>query len=100
MCRWSEPWVRVEATNRARPVAASQAENASMRSGRRVADVVWVWMGHMERAMYMDSIMLSRHSRAEIKCVRWKARPRLLRVKAEKKLNCRADIKKVIGCEL
>lgn len=31
----------------------------------------------------MDSIMLSRQRRAEIKWVRWKARPRLLRVKAE-----------------
>lgn len=48
----------------------------------------------------MDSIMLSRHNRAEIRCVRWKAKPRPLRVKAEKKLRCRADIKKVIGCEL
>ena len=57
-------------------------------------------MGHIERATYMESIMLSRHSSAEIRCVRWKARPRLLRVKAEKKLSCRADIKKVIGCEL
>lgn len=88
----------MEATSRARPVAASQAENANMRSGRRVADVVWVWIGHMERAMYMDNIMLSRHSRAETRCVRWKARPSPLRVKAEKKLSCRADIKKVIGC--
>lgn len=57
-------------------------------------------MGHIERATYMESIMLSRHNSAEIRCVRWKARPRLLRVKAEKKLSCRADIKKVIGCEL
>lgn len=83
MCRWSDPWVRVEATSRARPVAASQAENVSMRMGRIVEAGDWVWMGHMARATYMDSIMLSRHSRAEIKWVRWKARPRLLRVKAE-----------------
>lgn len=40
-------------------------------------------MGQIDRAMYMDSIMLSRHRRAEIRCVRWNASPRLLRVKAE-----------------
>lgn len=83
MCKWSEPWVRVEATRSASPVPASQAENVSMRIGRSMDDVVWVWIGHIDRAMYIDSIMLSRHSRAEIKWVRWKASPRLLRVKAE-----------------
>lgn len=31
----------------------------------------------------MDSIMLSRHSRAEMRCVRWNASPRLLNVNAE-----------------
>lgn len=31
----------------------------------------------------MESIMLSKHNRAEIRCVRWKASPRLLRVKAK-----------------
>lgn len=36
MCRWSDPWVRVEATSSARPVPASQAENVSMRIGRIV----------------------------------------------------------------
>lgn len=40
-------------------------------------------MGQIDRAMYMDSIMLSKHSRAEIKWVRWNASPRLLKVKAE-----------------
>lgn len=83
MCRWSDPWVRVEATSRARPVPASQAENVSMRMGRVEEADAWVWMGHMARATYMDSIMLSKHSRAEIRWVRWKAKPRLLRVNAE-----------------
>lgn len=83
MCRWSDPWVRVEATSRASPVPASQAENVSMRMGRMVEVDACVWMGHMARATYMDSIMLSRHSRAEIRWVRWKARPRLLKMKAE-----------------
>lgn len=40
-------------------------------------------MGHMDRPTYMDSIMLSRHKRAEIKWVRWKAKPNALKVKAE-----------------
>lgn len=83
LCRWSEPCVRVEATSNASPVAASQAEKASMKIGSRVDEDVWVWIGHMDRATYMDNIMLSRHRRAEIRWVRWKARPRLLKVKAE-----------------
>lgn len=75
--------MRVEATSRASPVPASQAENASIRIGRMEWDGAWVWMGHMARATYMESIMPSRHSRAEIRWVRWNARPRPLRVKAE-----------------
>lgn len=72
----------MEATSSASPVAASQAENVSMRIGIMADAGVCVWMGHMVRATYIDSIILSRHSRAEIRWVRWKARPRLLRVKA------------------
>lgn len=67
MCRWSEPWVRVEATSRAKPVPASQAENVSMMIGRMVEDGDCIWIGHMARATYIDSIMLSKHSRAEIR---------------------------------
>lgn len=73
----------MEATSRASPVPASQAENDSIKMGMRVAVDDCVWIGHIVRAMYIDSIMLSRHSRAEIRWVRWKASPRLLRVKAE-----------------
>lgn len=46
---------------------ASQAENASMRIGIRVGDVVWVWVDHIDSIMYMDNIILSRQSRAEIR---------------------------------
>ena len=67
----------------ARPVPASQAENVSMNTGVRAMDVIWVSIGQIDRAIYMESIMLSRHSRAEIRWVRWKARPRQLRVKEE-----------------
>lgn len=65
MCRWSEPWVRVEATSRARPVPASQAEKVSMKIGRRTGAAACVWMGHIESAINIDSIMLSKHNRAE-----------------------------------
>lgn len=75
--------MRVEATNRARPVPASQAENVNRMIGRMVEEGDCIWMGHIASATYMDNIMLSRQRRAEIKWVRWKARPRLLRVKAE-----------------
>lgn len=54
----------------AKPVPASQAENVSMRIGVRVSDAVWLSMGSVDRAIYMDSIMLSKHSRAEIRWVR------------------------------
>ena len=83
MCRWSEPWVRVEATSIARPVPASQAENVSISTGIRVKDAAWFSMGQIDRARYRDSIMLSKHSRAEIRWVRWKASPKQLRANAE-----------------
>lgn len=87
----------MEATSSASPVPASQAENDSMRMARMVEDDVCVWIGHMARATYIDSIMLSKHNRAEIRWVRWKARPRLLNVKAEKKHRWRRGIEKAIG---
>lgn len=67
----------------ARPAPASQAENVSMSTGMRAKDAAWFSTGQIDRAMYMESIMLSRQSRAEIRWVRWKANPRLLKVKAE-----------------
>lgn len=67
----------------ARPAPASHAEKASMRMGTRVNDGVWFSMGHIERGMNIDNIMLSRQSRAEIRWVRWNANPRQLNVNAE-----------------
>ena len=67
----------------ARPVPASHAAKASIRIGTRANDGVWFSTGQIERGMNMDSIMLSRHSRAEMRCVRWNASPRLLNVNAE-----------------
>ena len=75
--------MRVEATSRASPVPASHAEKVNMKIGRMAEADDCVWIGHIDRATYIDSIMLSRHSRAEIKWVRWNASPRALRVKAE-----------------
>lgn len=83
MCRWSEPCVRVEATSIARPVLASHAENANIRMGTRVNDGVWFSIGQIDSGINMESIMLSRHRRAEIRWVRWNASPRLLNVNAE-----------------
>lgn len=50
----------------ARPVPASHAEKASIRIGTRANDGVWFSTGQIERGMNMDSIMLSRHSRAAL----------------------------------
>lgn len=60
----------MEATSVANPVPASQAENVSMRIGMRVEDGVWFSIGQIDRAMYIDNIMLSRQSRAEIRWAR------------------------------
>lgn len=43
-----------------------QAENVSMRMGRMVEADDCTWIGRMARALYMDSITLSKYSRAEI----------------------------------
>lgn len=60
----------MEATSIASPVPASHAENVSMRIGVREEEGVWFSIGHVDRAMYIDSIMLSRQSRAETRCTR------------------------------
>lgn len=49
---------------------ASQAENVSMNTGIRVNDAAWFSIGQVDKPIYMASIMLSKHSRAEIKWVR------------------------------
>lgn len=41
----------------------------------------------MDKAMNRDSIMPSRHSRAERRWVRWKARPISPRIKADEKVK-------------
>lgn len=60
----------MEATSIARPVLASQAENVSMMMGVSVEVGDWFSTGHIDREMYIASIMLSRQSRAETRWVR------------------------------
>lgn len=53
------------ATIRARPTLASQAENARRSMGADEKLMEESWRVHKERAMKSDSIMPSRHRRAE-----------------------------------
>lgn len=62
---------------------ASQAEKDSISIGVIISDGVCNWVGHIARAMNRDNIMLSRHSRVEIKWVRCNERPIMLIIKAE-----------------
>lgn len=64
------PWVRVVATKSARPVLASQAENASNSMGAVEKLVDSNCSVHKASAINRDNIIPSRHSRAESKCVR------------------------------
>lgn len=63
------------ATSRARPALASQAENASRSIGAAEKLVVPSCRVQRERAINKDSIIPSKHRRAESRWVRWKARP-------------------------
>lgn len=67
----------------ARPVPASHAEKVSMMIGTVVNEGVWLSIDHIVRPTNIESIMLSRHSRADTRWVRWKASPSPLRMKAE-----------------
>lgn len=73
------------ATSSARPVLASQAENARRSIGEAERLVESSWRVHRERAMNRESIIPSKHSRADRRWVRWKARPASPRMKAEEK---------------
>jgi len=64
------PWVRAVATSRASPALASQAENASRSIGEAEKWVVLSCRAHRERAMNRESIIPSKHRRAERRWVR------------------------------
>lgn len=46
---------------------ASQAEKDSINIGVSISDEVCSWMGHIDKAINKDSIMLSKHSKVEIR---------------------------------
>lgn len=62
--------MRAVATRRARPALASQAENARRSMGEVEKCVESNWSVHKERATNKESIMPSRHKRAERRWVR------------------------------
>lgn len=64
------PWVRAVATRRARPALASQAEKARRSMGAAEKLVDSSWRLQIERARNRESIMASRHRRAERRWVR------------------------------
>lgn len=63
------------ATSRARPALASQAEKASKSMGEAEKLVESSCRVQIERAIKRDSIIASKHKRAERRWVRWNARP-------------------------
>ena len=84
------------ATRRARPALASQAENARSNMGAAEKIEAFSWRAHRERAMKRESIIPSRHRRAESRCVRWRARPDRPRMKADEKANCTGGIRLIV----
>lgn len=75
------------ATSKARPALASQAEKASKIMGAAVKFVVLRYRVHKERARNRDSIMPSRHRRADKRWARLKASPVSPSVKADTREN-------------
>ena len=59
------PCVRAVATKRARPAAASHAEKASRSIGAAEYSVASSWRAQTESAIKRESIIPSRHRRAE-----------------------------------
>lgn len=64
------PWVRAVATSRLSPALASQAEKASSNSGDDEKLVEESSSDHKESARKSESIMPSKHSRADRRWVR------------------------------
>lgn len=75
------------ATRRAKPAPASQAEKANNKIGAAEKAVDSSCSIHRARAINKDSIMPSKHSRAESRWVRWNASPVSPSVNAEAKLK-------------
>lgn len=73
------------ATRRARPALASHAENANRSIGAAEKFVESSCKVQRDRAINRESIIPSRHRRAERRWVRWNARPVSPRMKADEK---------------
>lgn len=73
------------ATSKARPVLASQAEKVNKNIGADEKLVAPRVRAHREKDKYRDSIMPSKHRRAESRWVRLKDNPANPKMKAEKK---------------
>lgn len=75
------------ATRRPKPALASQAEKARRSIGATVWETASSCRDQIDRAIKSESIMPSRHKRADRRWVRWKAKPARPRVNAEEKAN-------------
>ena len=78
----------MDATSKASPTLASQAEKVSRVIGRMVIVVVWVVCIKVVVARKRVNSMLSIHNRAEIRCVRYIVIPSMLKVKEDNSVNC------------
>lgn len=76
------------ATNSASPALASQAENARRIRGEAEKLVAFSSKVQSASARNKDSIIPSRHSRADRRWTRWNARPASPKKKAVEKVNC------------
>lgn len=77
--------MREVATSRASPALASQAEKASTSMGETEKFVESSCKVQIDRAMNRESIMASKHRRAERRWVRWNARPARPNIKVDEK---------------
>lgn len=78
--------VRAEATSRARPTPASQAERVRIVSGR-MNEEVFELSADIVKAMKIDSIIPSRHSSVESRCVWCMIRPMVQMTKEYKNMT-------------
>lgn len=75
------------ATSKAKPVLASHAEKARSKIGEDEKLVESRESIHKDKAINSESIIPSKHSRADKRWVRWKANPARPTIKAEEKAN-------------
>lgn len=73
------------ATRRARPALASQAEKANRSIGEAEKLVESSCKVQIERAIKRESIMASRHNKADKRWVRWSAKPISPNIKVDEK---------------